>query len=299
MLSFTTLFVAASAVLGAIAAPTATTPEDVSRVRKRNTPNETGTSGGFYYQFWSEAGGSVDYENGPGGNYHVTWSAVTDFTSGKGWSTAAPRNISYEGTFVPGSNSYLAVYTWSQQGETYILENFGTYNPGSCCGKHQGTITSDGGTYDVWLVDRGNNYIQYWSIRQEKRTSGVVTTGNHYNWYIAHGLTHNPNSAAAYQILSTEGYESTGSSNMTVGEVSGDSAPVSSSAPASSTKATTAAPSSVATSTAAAAPTSTSSSTSGAVAHYAQCGGQGWKGATTCVAPYTCTASGAYYSQCL
>ena len=113
MLSFTTLFVAASAVLGAIAAPTATTPEDVSRVRKRNTPNETGTSGGFYYQFCkstrscrglhhvmlqtdigltgSEAGGSVDYENGPGGNYHVTWSAVTDFTSGKGWSTAAPR----------------------------------------------------------------------------------------------------------------------------------------------------------------------------------------------------------------
>jgi len=51
MLSFTTLVVAASAVLGANAAPTATTPEDVSRVRKRNTPNETGTSGGFYYQF--------------------------------------------------------------------------------------------------------------------------------------------------------------------------------------------------------------------------------------------------------
>ncbi|KAK1056994.1 hypothetical protein LTR33_013753, partial [Friedmanniomyces endolithicus] len=164
---------------------------------------------------------------------------------------------------------------------------------------HQGTITSDGGTYDVWLVDRGNNYIQYWSIRQEKRTSGVVTTGNHYNWYIAHGLTHNPNSAAAYQILSTEGYESTGSSNMTVGEVSGGSAPLSSSAPVSSAKATTAAPTSVATSTAAAAPTSTSSSTSGAAAHYAQCGGQGWEGATTCVSPYTCTASGAYYSQCL
>ncbi|KAJ5256752.1 hypothetical protein N7478_012856 [Penicillium angulare] len=44
--------------------------------------------------------------------------------------------------------------------------------------------------------------------------------------------------------------------------------------------------------------TSTSSSTTGA-AHYAQCGGSGWTGATTCASPYTCTAQNAYYSQCL
>ncbi|KAJ9624845.1 hypothetical protein H2203_004795 [Taxawa tesnikishii (nom. ined.)] len=34
-------------------------------------------------------------------------------------------------------------------------------------------------------------------------------------------------------------------------------------------------------------------------AAYAQCGGQGWTGATTCVSGYTCTYSNAYYSQCL
>ncbi|KAJ5715885.1 uncharacterized protein N7483_013066 [Penicillium malachiteum] len=44
--------------------------------------------------------------------------------------------------------------------------------------------------------------------------------------------------------------------------------------------------------------TSTSSSSTGA-AHYAQCGGSGWTGATTCVSPYTCTVQNAYYSQCL
>ncbi|KDQ57131.1 glycoside hydrolase family 10 protein [Jaapia argillacea MUCL 33604] len=32
---------------------------------------------------------------------------------------------------------------------------------------------------------------------------------------------------------------------------------------------------------------------------YGQCGGQGWTGATTCVAGYVCTYSNAYYSQCL
>ncbi|KAF9872517.1 cellulase [Colletotrichum karsti] len=32
---------------------------------------------------------------------------------------------------------------------------------------------------------------------------------------------------------------------------------------------------------------------------YAQCGGQGWSGATTCVSGYTCTVSNQWYSQCL
>ncbi|EMR88865.1 putative cellobiohydrolase ii protein [Botrytis cinerea BcDW1] len=34
-------------------------------------------------------------------------------------------------------------------------------------------------------------------------------------------------------------------------------------------------------------------------AAYAQCGGQGWSGATTCVSGYTCVVNNAYYSQCL
>ncbi|KAJ7640165.1 putative acetyl xylan esterase [Mycena rosella] len=42
-----------------------------------------------------------------------------------------------------------------------------------------------------------------------------------------------------------------------------------------------------------------SSPTGGSVAHWGQCGGQGWTGATACQAPYTCQAANAYYSQCL
>lgn len=44
--------------------------------------------------------------------------------------------------------------------------------------------------------------------------------------------------------------------------------------------------------------TTTASSSTGA-AHYAQCGGSGWTGATTCAGGYTCTVQNAYYSQCL
>src|SRR6478609_8586787 len=116
---------------------------------------------------------------------------------------------SVQGLLHPGSNSYLAVYTWyalshherigtktrayrvmsrTIRGETYILENMGGYNPGKSGGQHKGTLTSDGGTYDIYSVNRGNNYMQFWSIRQQKRSSGVVTTKNHYDKYNALGL---------------------------------------------------------------------------------------------------------------
>jgi cellulose 1,4-beta-cellobiosidase len=46
--------------------------------------------------------------------------------------------------------------------------------------------------------------------------------------------------------------------------------------------------------------TTTSSGSSGTgAAHWAQCGGNGWTGPTTCVSPYTCTKQNDWYSQCL
>lgn len=44
---------------------------------------------------------------------------------------------------------------------------------------------------------------------------------------------------------------------------------------------------------------STSSTPTGAAQRYGQCGGIGWTGPTTCVTPYTCMVSNAWYSQCL
>ncbi|KAG8782980.1 Exoglucanase 1 [Ceratobasidium sp. 428] len=47
------------------------------------------------------------------------------------------------------------------------------------------------------------------------------------------------------------------------------------------------------------APATTTTPSSGTATHYAQCGGIGYTGPTTCAAPYTCVVSNAYYSQCL
>jgi endo-1,4-beta-xylanase len=182
------------------------------------------------------------------------------------------------------------VYTWSGEGETYILENFGQYNPGSA-GTLIGTLTSDGGTYDVYRVYRSSTYVQYWSIRQSKRSSGTVTTANHYNWYNAHGLIFNPASNATYQIVSTEGFGSTGSSSITVGSTDSSSPSPPPPPPPSSPSPPPPPPPPP--------PSSTGNGGGGTCSSlWGQCGGIGWNG-PTCCSTGSCQVGNPYYSQCL
>ncbi|KAH9906027.1 xylanase [Xylariomycetidae sp. FL2044] len=215
-----TFLIALSAVAGALASPL-----DLIKNAEQSqaTPPGTGENNGFFYSFWTDGGGSVTYNNGAAGSYDVTWSNVNNFVAGKGWKPGSNRVITYNGTWNGANvNSYLSVYGWTTNPliEYYVVDSFGTYNPSSGAQK-RGTIESDGGTYDIYQTQRVNQpsiegtstFYQFWSVRQQKRVGGTVTIQNHFDAWTAAGLklgTHD------YQIVATEGYQSSGSATIEV-----------------------------------------------------------------------------------
>lgn len=87
-------------------------------------------------------------------------------------------------------------------------------------------MTVDGSAYKILQTTRTNQpsisgtatFQQFWSVRQSHRTSGSVDVGAHFKAWAALGMnlgSHN------YQIVATEGYQSSGNADITVGSGGG------------------------------------------------------------------------------
>ncbi|KAH8178824.1 glycosyl hydrolases family 11 domain-containing protein [Sarocladium implicatum] len=226
MVSFSSLALGAAAISSALAFPFNVT--EIQEHFKRQseiaprTPTGTGTDNGFFYSFWTDGAGSINYQNGQAGSYTVDWSNVGNFVAGKGWNPGKAQEITYSGSFQTGGNGYLSIYGWTQNPlvEYYIVETFGSYDPSSAA-QVVGTVDVDDGTYKILQTTRTNQpsiegtstFQQYWSVRENHRVGGTVNVGAHFDAWAQHGMTlgtHN------YQIVASEGYQSSGSASITV-----------------------------------------------------------------------------------
>lgn len=188
--------------------------------------NATGTEDGYNYELWKDYGTTSMTLNG-GGAFSCSWSNIGNalFRKGIKWDCTKTYqqigniSIDFGCNYQPNGNSYLCVYGWSRNPlvEYYIVESWGTWRPPGASSK--GTITVDGGTYDVYETDRINQpsidgnttFKQYWSVRTSKRTSGTISVTEHFKAWENMGMRLGNLYEAA---LNVEGYQSSGSANV-------------------------------------------------------------------------------------
>ncbi len=209
--------------------------------------NQTGNTGGMYYQMWSAGQGSACITLNSSTSYSTTWSGIGDFVAGLGWNPGSNRTINYTSSLNGnGGTALMSLYGWSTNPlvEYYVIDNWvGSPNR---AGTLMGQVTSDGGTYDIIKHQQVNQpsiqgtqtFWQYLAIRTSPRSSGTITFQNFVNAWASHGMNLG---TMNYQIMATEAWGGgSGSSSVNLGT----SNPPPSSAPPSSRPPSSAPPSS-------------------------------------------------------
>ncbi|XXX78631.1 glycoside hydrolase family 11 protein [Sorangium sp. So ce134] len=198
---------------------TGSTPVACTEADKRLCENDTGTHCGLTYEYWKDRGTGCLTNKADG--FSVEWNNINNLLGRKGIRPGTKDQIvTYEADYRPSGNSYLGVYGWTKSPlvEYYIIDSWGNWRPPGGEG-HMGTVTSDGGTYDIYRTQRVNQpsiegnttFYQYWSVRTEKRTSGTITVATHFDAWARAGM----NMGSLYEVsMLVEGYQSSGSADV-------------------------------------------------------------------------------------
>ncbi|KAK1752811.1 glycoside hydrolase family 11 protein [Echria macrotheca] len=213
MVALTYLAVAASAVSGVLAAPYPEADAPNFEIGGHNLARRQGMDYNQNYK----TGGNVNFQPTSNG-YSVSFSGAGDFVVGKGWRTGQARNITFTGSTQQTSGTVLvSIYGWTKNPLVeYYIQEYTSNGAGSAQGQKVGSLTSDGGTYDIWKHQQVNQpsiqgtstFWQYISNRVDKRPNGgTVTLANHFDAWKKAGLNLGSHD---YQVLATEGWGNAG-----------------------------------------------------------------------------------------
>jgi endo-1,4-beta-xylanase len=200
---------------------------DVSKAKLKSY--QSGTNNGYFWSLWTNDGsGYVNYTNGSGGNYAVSWNYTGNFTCGKGFSSGSTSyKIGYNlGAYTNNGGGTFGWYGWSRNPyyEYYVNETWGTESPHT--GTYLGTLSSDGAGYNVytrWVnnynIDGGWGFRQIYSSRNWKISTGknyVITFANHYNKWKSLGYTLGSLDIPAIMVTEGWGTNVSGYANCTI-----------------------------------------------------------------------------------
>ncbi|HEY4394388.1 MAG TPA: glycoside hydrolase family 11 protein [Polyangia bacterium] len=182
---------------------------------KQYCTSSKGTADGSYaYELWSNGTGSGCMTvYGVDATFSATWTGVGDLLARNGLQFDETKTPTQLGTIssdfaeTKTGNSglvYVGIYGWTVNPlrEYYILDDWGDTMPGGTASDgtartHVGTITVDGGTYDVWkhtqlnkpnITGTDQNFDQYFSVRQTARQCGHISISQHFSQWTTLGL---------------------------------------------------------------------------------------------------------------
>lgn len=197
------------------------------------TENRTGQIDGYSYELWKDTGNTKMTLLG-GGKFSCEWNNINNilcrigkkWDCTKTWDQLGTISVAYNVDYRPNGNSYMCVYGWTRSPliEYYIVDSWGSWRPPGS--NSMGTINVDGGTYDIYVTDRINQpsidgtttFKQFWSVRTQKKTSGVISVSKHFEAWTSKGL----NLGLMYEAsLTIEGYQSSGSATVNQNDVTG------------------------------------------------------------------------------
>jgi len=139
--------------------------------------------------------------------FSSNWTSVGDFLARVGLTWNSTKTPTALGTLTAtfsetksgggGGFSYIGIYGWSENPlhEYYIVEDWFGSRP--VPGTKMGTITVDGGTYDVLTHTQNNQpaitggnatFVQFWSVRQTARTCGTISISEHFSKWASMGM---------------------------------------------------------------------------------------------------------------